>query len=85
MWSECDERAFFLPFTTDLVPAEELSGNLDPLGTLTYAEHLAEALLPGFTVRMWRGEAVSELLPWLSADEGKFKQMVAVAIFFPMY
>ncbi|HWQ68513.1 MAG TPA: hypothetical protein VN494_00935, partial [Patescibacteria group bacterium] len=28
-----------------------------------------------------RGEAVSELMSWLSADEGKSKQMVAVPIF----
>jgi hypothetical protein len=71
----------FIPFPTDLVPAEELSSSLDRPGTLTHAEHLAEALLPGFTVRMWRGEAVSELLPWLSADAGKSKQLVAVPIF----
>ncbi len=71
----------FLPFPADLIPAEELSGNLDPPGTLTHAEYLAEALLPGLTVRMWRGEAVSDLMPWLSADAGKSKQMVAVPIF----
>jgi hypothetical protein len=68
----------FLPFPADLIPAEELSSSLDPPGTLTHAEYLAEALLPGLTVRMWRSEAVSELMPWLSADEGKSKQMVAV-------
>ena len=71
----------FLPVPTDLIPAEELSSNLDPPSTLTHAEHLAEALLPGFTVRLWRSEAVSELMPWLSADAGKSKQMVAVPIF----
>ena len=71
----------FLPFPTDLIRAEELSGNLDPLGTLTHAERLTEALLPGLTVWMWRSEAVFELMPWLSADAGKSKQMVAVAIF----
>jgi hypothetical protein len=27
-----------------------------------------------------RGEAVSELMSWVSADAGKFKQMVAVPI-----
>jgi len=70
----------FLRFPADLVPAEELSGNLDPLGTLTHAERLAETLLPCFTVRTWRGEAVSELMPWLSANAGKSKQMVSVPI-----
>ena len=78
MWSECDERAFFFAFPTDLDQAEEGSGNLDPLGTLTHAE----ALLPGFSVRMWRSEAVSDLMPWLSADAGKSKQMVAVSILY---
>jgi hypothetical protein len=74
----------FLPFPADLDQAEELFGNLDPLGTLTHAERIAKALLPCFTVRTWRGEAVSELMPWLSADAGKSKQMGAAPIL-PFY
>ncbi len=48
-----------LPVATPLDPAEEPPGSLDPLGTLGYAERLAEALLPGFTVRMWRGRLLT--------------------------
>jgi hypothetical protein len=70
----------FIPFPTDLIPAEELSSSLDPPGTLTHAEYLAEALLPCLTVRLWRSEAVSELMPWLSADAGKSKQMVPAPV-----
>ncbi len=46
--------AAWLPMATPLDPAEEPPGSLDPLGTLNYAERLAEVLLPAFTVRMWR-------------------------------
>lgn len=48
-----------LPVATPLDPAEELPGSLDPLGTLAHAERLAEALLPGFTVRMWRSRLLT--------------------------
>jgi hypothetical protein len=44
----------FLPFSTVYDPAEEPPGSIDPLGTLSEAERLADILLPGFTVRMWR-------------------------------
>jgi hypothetical protein len=44
----------FLPFSTVFDPAEDPPGSVDPLGTLSEAEHLADVLLPGFTVRMWR-------------------------------
>ena len=42
----------WLPMATPLDPAEEPPDSLDPLGTLNYAERLAEVLLPAFTVRM---------------------------------
>lgn len=44
----------FLPFSTAYDPAEDPPGSVDPLGTLSEAERLADILLPGFTVRMWR-------------------------------
>jgi hypothetical protein len=44
----------FLPFSTIYDPAEDPPGSLDPLGTLSEAERLADILLPGFTGRMWR-------------------------------
>jgi hypothetical protein len=44
----------FLPFSTVYDPAEDPPGSVDPLGTLSEAERLADILLPGFTVRMWR-------------------------------
>jgi len=44
--------AIWLPLPLD--PSEDPPGSLDPLGTLAHAERLAEILLPGFTVRMWR-------------------------------
>jgi hypothetical protein len=44
---------------TPLDPAEEPPGSLDPLGTLNYAERLAEVLLPAFTVRMWRARLLT--------------------------
>ena len=47
----------WLPMATPLDPAEEPPGSIDPLGTLAHAERLADALLPGFTARMWRGPA----------------------------
>jgi hypothetical protein len=43
-----------LPFITPFDPTEEPAGSVDPLGLLTYAERLADILLPGFTARMWR-------------------------------
>lgn len=48
-----------LPVATPLDPAEEPPGSLDPLGTLLQAERLAEVLLPGFTVRMWRARLLT--------------------------
>src|SRR5581483_3041106 len=49
----------WLPVATPLDPAEEPPGSLDPLGTLANAERLAETLLPGFTVRMWRSRLLT--------------------------
>jgi len=51
--------AICLPLKTPLDPAEDPPGSLDPLGTLIHAERLAEILLPGFTVRMWRGRLLT--------------------------
>lgn len=51
--------ADWLPVSTPLDPAEDPPGSLDPLGTLLPAERLAEILLPGFTVRMWRGRLLT--------------------------
>jgi hypothetical protein len=44
----------WLPFSTAHDPTEDPPGSVDPLGTLAEAERLANILLPGFTVRMWR-------------------------------
>lgn len=49
----------FLPVSSPLDPAEEPPGSLDPLGTLAHAERLADALLPGFTSRMWRARLLT--------------------------
>lgn len=43
-----------LPQSTPYDPAEDPPGSIDPLGTVTGAEQLAEVLLPGITARMWR-------------------------------
>ena len=43
-----------LPQSTPWDPAEDPPGSVDPLGTVTGAEQLAEVLLPGVTARMWR-------------------------------
>lgn len=43
-----------LPQSTPYDPAEDPPGSIDPLGTVTGAEQLAEVLLPGVTARMWR-------------------------------
>jgi len=52
-------NAAWLPTATPLDPTEEPPGSLDPLGTLNYAERLAEVLLPAFTVRMWRARLLT--------------------------
>ncbi len=49
----------FRVFSTPLDPVEEPPGGVDPLGTLGGAERLAEVLLPGFTVRMWRARLLT--------------------------
>lgn len=46
--------AGILPQTTAYDPAEDPPGSVDPLGTVTGAEQLAEVLFPGVTARMWR-------------------------------
>lgn len=43
-----------LPISAPYDPAEDPPGSIDPLGTVTTAEQLAEVLLPGMTARMWR-------------------------------
>jgi hypothetical protein len=43
-----------LPFSTPVDPSVEPPGGVDPLGTVSYAERLADLLLPGMTSRMWR-------------------------------
>ncbi|MFM7168722.1 MAG: hypothetical protein ACKO3T_26085 [Planctomycetaceae bacterium] len=43
-----------LPQSTLYDPAEDPPGSVDPLGTVTGAEQLAEVLFPGVTARMWR-------------------------------
>ncbi|REJ74579.1 MAG: hypothetical protein DWQ34_06775 [Planctomycetota bacterium] len=43
-----------LPLPTPYDPAEDPPGSIDPLGTVTTAEQLAEILFPGLTSRMWR-------------------------------
>jgi hypothetical protein len=43
-----------LPQSTPHDPAEDPPGSIDPLGTVTGAEQLAEVLFPGVTARMWR-------------------------------
>lgn len=43
-----------LPQSTPYDSAEDPPGSIDPLGTVTGAEQLAEVLLPGVTARMWR-------------------------------
>lgn len=43
-----------LPLSTPYDAAEDPPGSIDPLGTVTGAEQLAEVLLPGVTARMWR-------------------------------
>lgn len=47
-------KTSMLPQSTPYDPAEDLPGSVDPLGTVTGAEQLAEVLLPGLTARMWR-------------------------------
>lgn len=49
----------YLPFSSPYDPAEDPPGSIDPLGTLSLAERLADALLPGFTVRMWRARLLT--------------------------
>jgi len=47
-------KSRMLPQSTSYDPAEDPPGSIDPLGTVTGAEQLAEVLLPGVTARMWR-------------------------------
>jgi hypothetical protein len=44
----------FLPQSSPYDRAEDPPGSIDPLGTATGAEQLAEVLLPHLTARMWR-------------------------------
>lgn len=58
----------WLPVATPHDPAEDPPGSLDPLGTLLQAERLAEILLPGLTVRMWRGRllTIATIASWVA-------------------
>lgn len=47
-------KSRMLPQSSPYDPAEDPPGSIDPLGTVTGAEQLAEVLLPGVTARMWR-------------------------------
>jgi hypothetical protein len=47
-------KSRMLPQSTPYDPAEDPPGSIDPLGTVTGAEQLAEVFLPGVTARMWR-------------------------------
>lgn len=47
-------RLRLLPRSTPYDPSEDPPSSIDPLGTVTGAEQLAEILLPGLTARMWR-------------------------------
>jgi len=42
------------PFATPYDPSKDPATSVDPLGTTSLAERLADLLLPGFTARMWR-------------------------------
>lgn len=48
-----------LPIATAYDSVEDPPGSVDPLGTLTVAERLADVLLPGFTARMWRARLLT--------------------------
>jgi hypothetical protein len=43
-----------MPFGTLADPETQGEGSIDPLGLATLADHLADAVLPGMTARMWR-------------------------------
>ena len=47
-------RTECLPLATPYDPAEDPPGSVDPLGTVTTAEQLADVLFSGMTARMWR-------------------------------
>jgi hypothetical protein len=47
-------KSRLLPQSTPYDRTEDSPGSVDPLGTVTGAEQLAEVLLPGLTARMWR-------------------------------
>src|SRR5450759_2372764 len=56
-----------LPLPTPYDATEDPASSIDPLGTLAFAERLAEELLPGLTSRMWQARfltfaAVSALI-----------------------
>lgn len=52
-------KSILLPRSTPYDPAEDPPGSVDPLGTVTGAEQLAEVLLPGLTARMWRARLLT--------------------------
>lgn len=42
------------PFATPYDPSKDPAASVDPVGTTSLAERLADLVLPGFTARMWR-------------------------------
>jgi hypothetical protein len=48
-----------LPLATPPDASADPPGSIDPLGTLSHAERLADLLLPGFTARMWRARLLT--------------------------
>lgn len=61
------------PFATPYDPSENPPTSIDPLGTVSQAERLAEIVLPGVTARMWRARlltfsAVSSLVAQAVVD-----------------
>jgi hypothetical protein len=61
------------PFATPYDPSDDPPTSIDPLGTVSQAERLAEIVLPGVTGRMWRARlltfsAVSSLVAQTVVD-----------------
>ncbi len=57
-----------LPLATPYDPAEDPPGSVDPLGTVTGAEQLADVLFVGMTARMWRARHLTfaALAAWVA-------------------
>jgi len=48
-----------LPLAMPPYATEDPPGSIDPLGTLSHAERLADLLLPGLTARMWQARLLT--------------------------